>query len=376
MVASMLVYFAVAASAVTAGLHSTALAVESPTPPRYVYGTDGRQHVEYDLLITNTFTAPATLKRLQVRGDGRLLVTLKGAALAAATHAILGEAPVARVPASATVETVVDVVLPRSAGRTVPHRLANRIDYSLPADAPQRSVIGSTTVNAPDLRPVRRAPIVIGSPVRGSGWYDGNGCCADPTSAHRTTVLADNGTYVTPEIFAIDWIRVVDGTVYTGNGSELGDWRGTYGAPLYAVADGTVVVAVDGRPDIAPGASPLLSAPEDFTGNEVVLKIAPGQYAVYFHLERGSVRVRVGQRVRRGQQIGALGNSGNSTAPHLHFGIQDGPGGLSNSLPFEIDRLVLEGHVVAGATLPRVNVAGTRRRLRDALPLIDSVIDV
>ncbi len=372
----MLVYFAVAASAVTAGLHSTALVVQSPTPARYVYGTDGRQHVEYDLLITNTFTAPATLKRLQVRAAGKLLVTLKGAALAAATHAILGEAPVASVPASATVEAVVDVVLPRSAGRTVPHRLANRIDYSLPADAPQRSVIGSTTVNAPDLRPVRRAPIVIGSPVRGSGWYDGNGCCSDPTSAHRTTVLADNGTYVTPEIFAIDWIRVVDGTVYTGNGSQLRDWRGTYGAPLYAVADGTVVVAVDGRPDIAPGASPLLSAPEDFTGNEVVLKIAPGQYAVYFHLERGSVRVRVGQRVRRGQQIGALGNSGNSTAPHLHFGIQDGPSGLSNSLPFEIDRLVLEGHVVAGATLPRVNVAGTRRRLRDALPLIDSVIDV
>ena len=69
-------------------------------------------------------------------------------------------------------------------------------------------------------------------------------------------------------------------------------------------------------------------------------------------------------------------NSGNSTAPHLHFGIQDGPSGLSNSLPFEIDRLVLEGHVVPGATLPRVNVAGTRRRLRDALPLIDSVIHV
>ena len=372
----MLVYFVVAASAVTAGLHSTALAVQSPGPARSVYGSDGRQHVEYDLLITNTFTAPATLKRLQVRADGRLLVTLKGAALAAATHAILGEAPVARVPASATVETVVDVVLPRSAGRTVPRRLANRIDYSLPADAPGRSVIGSTTVNAPDLRPVRRAPIVIGSPVRGSGWYDGNGCCADPTSAHRTTILADNGTYVTPEIFAIDWIRVVDGAVYTGNGSQLGDWRGTYGAPLYAVADGSVVAAVDGRPDIAPGASPLLSAPEDFTGNEVVLKIASGQYAVYFHLKRGSVRVRVGQRVRRGDQIGALGNSGNSTAPHLHFGIQDGPSGLSNSLPFEIDRLVLEGHVVPGATLPRVNVAGTRRRLRDALPLVDSIIDV
>jgi Peptidase family M23 len=378
-VIGVVLYFAVAASAVAAGprrLDSTALTVQSATASRSVYGSDRRGHVEYDLLITNVFTAPVTLKQLQVRADGRLLLRLRGAALAAATHTILGEAPVARVPASATVETVVDVVLPRSAGRTVPRRLTNRIDYSVPADAPGRAVIGSTTVNAPILRPARRAPIVIGSPVRGPGWYDGNGCCADLTSAHRTTVLADNGSYVTPEIFAIDWIRVVDGTVYAGNGSHLRDWRGTYGAPLYAVADGTVVVTVDGRPDIAPGANPLLSAPEDFTGNEVVLRIAPGQYAVYFHLERGSVRVRVGQRVRRGQQIGALGNSGNSSAPHLHFGIEDGPSGLANSLPFEIDRFVLEGHVIPGATLPKVNVTGRRRRLRRALPLIESVIDV
>ena len=107
-----------------------------------------------------------------------------------------------------------------------------------------------------------------------------------------------------------------------------------------------------------------------------MLKIAPGQYAVYFHLKRGSVRVRVGQRVRAGQQIASLGNSGNSTAPHLHFGMQDGPNGLSNSLPFEIDRLVLEGRVVPGATLPKVKVVGTRRLLRRALPMIGSVIDV
>jgi Peptidase family M23 len=374
----VLMYLGVYPSAVAASrptLDSTALAIQSPTPARYVHGTDGREHVEYDLLITNAFTAAVTVKSLEVRSGGRLLLRLNGAALAAATHAILGEAPVARIPASATVATVVDVVLPRSGGRTVPRRLANRLRYDIPADAPSRSLIGTTTVNVPTVRVVQRAPIVIGSPVRGSGWYDANGCCADPTAPHRTTVLVRNGSYVMPEWFAIDWVRVVDGSVYTGNGSQLCDWGGTYGAPIYAVAKGIVVTAVDGRPDIAPFANPLLDAPEDFAGNSVVLKIAPGQYAVYFHLKRGSVRVRVGQRVRGGQQIASLGNSGNSSAPHLHFGIQDGPSGLSNSLPFELDRFVLEGHVVPGATLPKVNVAGTRRRLRRALPLINSIID-
>jgi hypothetical protein len=372
-------YLGVYASAVAASpptLDSTALAIRSPTPARYVHGTDGREHVEYDLLITNAFTAAATLKSLEVRSGSRLLLRLNGATLAAATHAILGEAPVARIPASATVATVVDVVLPRSGGRTAPRSLANRLRYAIPADSPSRSLIGRTTVNAPTVRVAQRAPIVIGSPVRGSGWYDGNGCCADPTAPHRITQIARNGTYVTPEWFAIDWLRVVDGSIYTGNGSQLGDWRGTFGAPIYAVADGMVVTAVDGRRDITPFANPLLNGPEDFAGNSVVLKIAPDQYAVYFHLKRGSVRVRVGQRVRGGQQIASLGNSGNSTAPHLHFGIQDGPSGLSDSLPFELDRFVLEGHVVPGATLPKVNVAGTRRRLRRALPLINSIIDV
>jgi hypothetical protein len=357
-------------------LNSTALAITSPTPARHVHGTDGREHVEYDLLITNAFSAAATLKSLEVWSDGRLLLRVKGAALAASTHAILGEAPVARVPPSVTVATVVDLVLPRSARPAAHRRLANLIRYSLPADTPSLSLIGRTTVNAPTVSVVQRPPIVIGSAVRGSGWYDANGCCADSTAPHRVTVLARNGTYVTPEWFAIDWVRVVHGSIYTGTGSRLRDWRGTYGARIYAVANGIVVAAVDGRPDIAPFADPLLNGPEDFAGNSVVLKIAPRQYAVFFHLKRGSVRVKVGERVRGGEQIASLGNSGNSSAPHLHFGIQDGPSGLSNSLPFEIDRLRLEGNVVPGATLPKVNVAATPQRLRRALPLINSVIDV
>jgi hypothetical protein len=208
---------AATASARPSALASTALAVQSPTPARFVYGSDGRTHVEYDLLITNAFTAPVTLKRLQVRDDRRTLVTLKGAALAAATHAIFGEAPLSRIAPSATVETVIDVILPRSARRTVPRTLSNWLDYSLPANAPSRAAIGRTTVKAPEVRPVRRAPIVIESPVRGPGWYDANGCCADPSAPHRTTLLADNGSYVTPEIFAIDWARIVDGTVYSGD---------------------------------------------------------------------------------------------------------------------------------------------------------------
>ena len=46
-----------------------------------------------------------------------------------------------------------------------------------------------------------------------------------------------------------------------------------------------------------------------------------GTTGEYFHLERGSVQVRVGERVARGQRLARSGNTGFSTAPHLHFGV-------------------------------------------------------
>jgi murein DD-endopeptidase MepM/ murein hydrolase activator NlpD len=67
-------------------------------------------------------------------------------------------------------------------------------------------------------------------------------------------------------------------------------------------------------------------------------------FAAYAHLQPGSLRVRVGDRVRTGQVLGLLGNTGNSSAPHLHFGLQDGPDILtSNSLPFVFDCYLLQG---------------------------------
>ena len=362
-------------AAAPAGARPTALQVQATGAPQFVHGSDGREHVEYDLVITNVFTAGATLKSLEVRGDGKRLLVLRRAALAAVTHLPFGSVVTAHVAPASTVVTQVDIALPRSAGRAVPVRVTNRIRYAIPADAPSRSLIGSTTVTAPRLRTDRRAPVVIAPPLRGSGWVDPNGCCDDPASPHRSTVLAQNGTYVTPEIFAIDWERLVDGRLYTGDGKQNSDWP-DYGAPLYAVADGTVVSTVDNLPDIPPRAVPKLRGPQDYGGNHVAIKIGPHRYAFYAHLQPGSLRVRRGQRVRTGQIIGVLGNSGNTTAPHLHFGIQDRPDALSKSEPFEIDRFTLQGTVSATADPTKVTVTGPPHRERRSLPLIYSVISL
>ncbi|MFG3507168.1 M23 family metallopeptidase [Streptomyces sp. NPDC047821] len=112
-----------------------------------------------------------------------------------------------------------------------------------------------------------------------------------------------------------------------------------FGAPLLAAGDATVVHADDRLRDhlsrnslpalpyflLVEGVFRSLGGPRHIIGNHVVLDLGDGVYALYAHLERGSLLVRAGDRVTAGQPIARCGNSGNSTEPHLHFQLMDGP---------------------------------------------------
>ncbi|WP_339152553.1 M23 family metallopeptidase [Streptomyces sp. F41] len=112
-----------------------------------------------------------------------------------------------------------------------------------------------------------------------------------------------------------------------------------FGAPLLAVADATVVRASDGQRDhlsrnslpalaylmLIEGAVRDMLGARRIIGNHVILDLGEGTYAVYAHVQRGSLEVKAGDTVRAGQRIGRVGNSGNTTEPHLHFHLMDGP---------------------------------------------------
>ncbi|QNE75996.1 peptidoglycan DD-metalloendopeptidase family protein [Streptomyces finlayi] len=122
-----------------------------------------------------------------------------------------------------------------------------------------------------------------------------------------------------------------------------------FGAPLLAVADGTVVHASHGQRDhLSRNSGPALAylmlieaSVRDMTsarrivGNHLVLDIGDGTYAMYAHLRRGSLRVRAGDTVRAGQELAECGNSGNSTEPHVHFQLMDDPDlDVARGIPF------------------------------------------
>lgn len=149
-----------------------------------------------------------------------------------------------------------------------------------------------------------RVPIRLRLPFRGT-WL----CTQGNNGAHTHQGLWADG---------LDF-EVVDaeGKRHSNAGSKLSDWH-CYGLPVCAPAVGTVVEVVDGLPDNAIGNVDTLSP----WGNLVILQHGPGLFSVVAHLQPRSIRVKKGEVVSDGQELGRCGSSGRSPAPHLHFQLQ------------------------------------------------------
>ena len=175
-------------------------------------------------------------------------------------------------------------------------------------------------------------PIVISPPVYGDRWVAVEG--PDNFNHHRRAIIPLMGKVYVPERFAIDWVRLgSNGLIYSGNGSEVEDYF-DYGQEIHAVADGEIVDTKEGIPDNVPFDIPAVSVGWA-AGNLVTQQIGNGTYAYYVHMIPGSVRVKIGDKVKRGDVLGLLGNSGISGAPHLHFHIGDTKDPLfTNGLPY------------------------------------------
>jgi len=168
----------------------------------------------------------------------------------------------------------------------------------------------------------RRPPVVLSPPLAGTGWAALGSCCDGP---HRRALYPIDGRWYLAQRYAIDFNQL-DSQNRPGTGDPtLPTSFPTFGQPVNAVADGTVAVAVDRYPDLRVGQSREEPTPDNAGGNHVVLDIGDGRFATYAHLQAGSVTVKPGDRVTRGQHIANAGSSGTTGGPHLHFQVTDHP---------------------------------------------------
>jgi hypothetical protein len=128
-----------------------------------------------------------------------------------------------------------------------------------------------------------------------------------------------------------------DGRITRGDPDTPADAVG-YDAAVLAGADGSIAAMRDGMAESSSISVNPRHALGDGAGNYVAIKIMSDRYVFYEHLRPGSIKVKIGQRVHRGDMIGALGFTGDTTGPHLHLHVADSDDPLQGEgLPFVID---------------------------------------
>lgn len=279
--------------------------------------------------VMNRSDAALTIERVIV-GDAdsrKVISTLGGPALALALHGDTGVAPPPMSRVEAGAEAVVYLWLRFAPQDNVPTKVLTRVEVSAGVEHGGFSVLAD----------VSDAPVVaLSPPLAGGPWVAVFG--PDLDRGHRRVFYTVAGRARIPGRFAIDWFKLdAAGRMFEGQRGTLENWHG-YGADVLAVADARVAAAVDGRPDRNFRPRSATHDPAQGSGNHISLDLGHGRFAFYEHLKPGSVRVRPGDRVRRGQVIAALGDSGDTAGPHLHFHVADANATLgAEGVPFAID---------------------------------------
>lgn len=364
------------------------------TPVYPVSGSDGLIHLAYEIKFANVTTSASTvrinsLEVIDPENDNSVISSVKNTAFDGTdiTYKLRNY----DVPISFGASNYSDLLGPGQFGvmymnvtfeneEDIPRFLGHRVTMSLPDVQGSGSVTatgGYTEVGTGNA-------VVLSPPLKGDRWLNGDGCC-EIIGPHRFVINTMDGKLRLSERFAIDFVQLDEnGRLYTGDPTVLANWL-FYGADIYSAAEGRVVGVLDGLPDQTPGQLPPDATAVTAGGNHVVVDIGGGKYAFYAHMIPGSITVKEGDFVQRGQHIGNLGNSGNTDAPHLHFHVMDSPAPLnSNGLPYVFDSWAYQGKLVGGSleeinagimagNPAEVDTTGNGGMRRNELPLTNDI---
>jgi murein DD-endopeptidase MepM/ murein hydrolase activator NlpD len=273
---------------------------------------DSRWHALYEVRLTNFRSKPIELTRVEISTDNERLQAYDGSQLdeRISNPGMKPDETKRSIAGGETVVLFLDVMVPSADFGA----LVNSLTFSSGGE--------SATITRRFVESDAR-PAVLQPPLRGEMWLAMNGFSND--SGHRRTIIVVNGKASIAQRYATDWTRLgPDGQAFHGDPANNENWY-AYGAPVLAVEAGTVTDLRDGIPENNP-ASDKKAVPIDLetvAGNYIIVQIAPDRFALYAHLQPHGLLVKLGEKVKSGQVLARLGNSGNSDAPHLHFHVCD-----------------------------------------------------
>jgi hypothetical protein len=336
----------------------TPLVLEVLTPPHPVPGSDRLFHLVYELQVTNASGLRWQIESgtVQDAENHDVVVATFSSTDLPSKMSLLGDKKSQTTTLESNQSGIVWFHLLFKTHEDIPKVLVHHLVVS--SERGQLTETGGRT-------PVVSEPaIVLGPPLRGAGWLAGDGCCEAPR--HIRALLPVNGSLHLAQRFAIDWERLNgEHRLFEGDPKDVKNYF-AYGQEVLAVADAKVVRAVDRFTDQVPGPLPPDIPLQEADGNHIILDLGNGRFALYAHLQPRSIQVHVGDRVQRGQILARVGNTGNTTAPHLHFHVMSAPLSLaSNGLPYVIDTFDLMGRVGSTAEFDKAEREGTPLNIRD-----------
>jgi murein DD-endopeptidase len=340
-------------------------------PPTVATG-DGASFLAFEVHLTNFAAQTMTLKRVEVAAAGgsngrRVLLTVADSALLRGLTRPGTQTPLAeRAKLAGGTRAVIWLWVPVDR-QTPPASVQTRVILEQGTGDSART----QELDGPAV-PVATEEPPIGPPLRGGVWLVGNGPA--PETGHRRALIPIGGTPSIAQRFAIDYVRVGDDhRTFTGDSLKNANYH-AYGQDALAVAAGIVVAVKDSIPENVPGitsrAVPITL--ETVGGNHVIVDLGGGRHAFYAHLQPGSLRVKRGDKVHTGQVVGLVGNSGNSTEPHLHFHLSDGNSPLgSEGIPYIHQSFELVGRCARFGSGCERSAPATRQR---ELPMANMLV--
>jgi len=352
----------------------TGLLLDVPTMPTPVRAMD-KSYLIYELHITNLRTNSLELNRIDIFADpiaATPLVRYDSAYLEQwISHPGLSNDLPDQRRIGGGRRAVLFLTVPIDSG-AVPARLRHRLFF--------KEEKGEDIMEEGALVTVRHdSPLVISAPLHGDKWVALNSL--GNHSHHRMWWIPYQGKVILPQRYAVDWFQLGPHERPFHDDPRENKNYYSYGAEVLAVANATVLETRDGRPDNSPFVVDKNAVqPEDGPGNYVLLDLGKGHFAVYAHLQPGSIRVKAGQRVHLGQTLGKLGCSGSADFPHLHFHIQDAKTPiLADGLPYVLSSFVVQGKaqsldaLMEGKGFAKIPVAKTNKRTRE-FPLDNQIV--
>ncbi len=294
---------------------------------------DDQFYLVYEIYLSNLMKSPATITAFSIDGDNKTdLFTLKDLDTAIKSQDEKNETNKLSFQPGETKK--IFVWIPFTNQSEIPMFLA----HHLTIDSSFKNKRSLFQLGSFNLAVENSAPVIISPPLRGKNWLAGN--APSNTSDHRRTGLILNGRPYYAQRYAIDFVQMgEDGASYTGDVHKNASYH-CYNQDVLSVGDGIVVQTQDGIPENVPNSDKFAVDLNQKTlpGNYIIIDLGSGKYAGYAHLIPGSLKVKIGDRVARNQVIAKLGNSGNSSEPHLHFQVTNTSSFLeSDGVPYGFD---------------------------------------